>query len=314
MKQFFVLVFRHLKCFFKDKSTFFFSLMVPVTTILIYYIMLRQMELGIVNSQISEVIKSDPNNKLPALKFMAAGLVDSWMLSGIIGLSCITVSMNTCYIVFKDREKGVIKDFMSSPVSPLTLSISYFAFNFILTFLICFILLGIILAIVCSVGALILTAALFFQILAAIIISIIVASLFTLLITSIMYRGDNYNFIISIFSAGLGFFIGAFMPMSMLGGIGYICCFIPGTYSVGLFRYLFLASQQTRLTAFITDNFSAEEASKLMEKINANFSFNIKFINTPVDPIHFWWILPIGGVIFALLTFIVRKCKKKTIA
>ena len=66
-------------------------------------------------------------------------LVDSWMISGIIGLSTITVALQANTIIVEDKQNGVNRDFASSPINKNVLIASYFFYNFIVTALVCFV-------------------------------------------------------------------------------------------------------------------------------------------------------------------------------
>ena len=131
---FFNLTKRHIILFFKSKFAIFYSFMVPVVILVIYILFLKDLEINSVNSILNEyglILSNDEE-----LFRLVQGLVDSWMLSGILAVSCITVSLQTNYILVRDKESGVNKDFKASPVSKRVISSSYFVFNFIVTFLI----------------------------------------------------------------------------------------------------------------------------------------------------------------------------------
>ena len=126
------LVSRHLKMFFKNKMTFFFSLLVPCITLAIYFLFLRELEVSAVTGVIGGLNLQDPDPLINA----SYRLIDSWMLSGILAVSCISVSFNACYIIISDREKGVNREFLAAPVSKSLISFSYFVFNCIVTLII----------------------------------------------------------------------------------------------------------------------------------------------------------------------------------
>lgn len=302
MTSLFALVKRHFKCFFKTQTNFFFALMVPVCSIAIYYIFLRNLEQSSVLSAIQKEI-SDPNE---VLKTAAFGLVDAWMLSGIIGLTCITVSLNTCYVVLKDREQGVVKDFASSPIKNRTLITSYLIFNFLVTFIITLLVYFLSLIILACFKVFVLTSIIDFLLtLATIIVSIIVSSLLTFFIINFFSNNDSFNSLIAIFSAGAGFVIGTYMPLNMLHELSAVSGFLPGTYSVALLRNDFLTSQYNNVTS-ILNIYYPDKAQSIIEAVQQNFSWDVVFCNTiKVSPAFDWVALVgfIGGLIVINLLF-----------
>ncbi|MBD5632079.1 MAG: hypothetical protein HDP34_02460, partial [Clostridia bacterium] len=114
---FFQLVKRHLLVFFRNKIRMFFTLMVPFIIFVIYILFLRDLELNSVSSVLAsseEEIKALASDAVFMKKVET--LVDSWMLSGIIAISTITVSLQTNTIIVSDRENGINRDFASSPI------------------------------------------------------------------------------------------------------------------------------------------------------------------------------------------------------
>lgn len=298
MKQLYALVKRHFKCFFKTQTNFFFALMVPVCSILIYLIFLRSLEQNSVMSLMQQVIQHPSDSLINA----AYGLVDAWMLSGIIGLTCITVSLNTCYVVLKDREQGVVKDFASSPIKNRTLISSYMIFNFLVTFVIVMLIYFICIAILACYKVFVITSFLNFLLsVCAIIVGIIVSSLLTFFIINFFSNNDSFNSVIAIFSAGAGFVIGTYMPLSMLSGFAVVSGFLPGTYSVALLRKLFLESQYNNVMATLE---GIPEGPQVIEKINSTFTWDVKFCNMNVKPEYFWLVLAGFIVLFGLINLI----------
>ena len=300
------LVRRHLKMFFKNKMTFIFSLMVPLLTLLIYALFLRDFEINAVAPYINEYFTSDADKQV--IQGMVGGVVDCWMLSGIIAISCITVSLNSCYIIIQDKEQGVNRDFISSPLSKRSIRSSYIIFNFIVTSIICFILLMISLVYLQIVGALYLSFLDFLAIFGTVLLSIISATFFSLFIASFVTNGSVFNSIVAITSAAIGFLIGGYMPLSMLPTYAqYICEFLPGTYSAGALRNLFMRGQMERLTNVIGNLESAKpDAINLIPKLKDQF-LNVKFFIWEVNLNYMYLGLVCLTIVIIILHLIFQK-------
>ncbi len=290
---------RHLRLFFKSKLTFFFALLVPIITLAIYLLFLRELELTTVDQILLEYgISNDP------LNLETYSLIDSWMLSGILAVSCITVSLNSCYIIVTDREKGVVRDFVSSPVPKWAINVSYFLFNVIVTSSIIGVLLVVCLVYLGVAGGFYLSFASFSYIVVILFLSIVSAALLTVLFTGFITNNAVFNSLVAIVSAGIGFLIGAYMPVSMLPGVAQnVCSLIPGTYSAALLRNYFLGDQMTHLLDFMAldpERYGAV-ADSIVNDLKNNFSMNVSFFGYEVNVGYCYLGLGLSIVLFAIL-------------
>jgi multidrug/hemolysin transport system permease protein len=131
---------RHLLVFFKNVPTVIFTLMVPLVILAVYALFLRPMEANQIQQILSDNGIEVDKNTTEGLAFLRKiyGIADCWMISGVLAVSCLTVSLNTNYILVRDKESGISKDLISSPIDSRVIMLSYFTFNVIVTFLINF--------------------------------------------------------------------------------------------------------------------------------------------------------------------------------
>lgn len=242
------LVQRNFLVFFKNIPTVIFTLMVPLSIFAIYILFLRPMETQQIKSAIAsalpEIIKD------PDLMKQFYALADNWMIAGVLAVSCITVSLNTNYILVKDKENGMFRDMVSSPIDPAVIVMAYFTFNFLVTFMIntlvffvCMIYLGV-------AHVFMISSFDFFAVVGVILFSSISASLITHFVCSFINSDAVMAPIVAIVSAAIGFLIGAYLPPSMMPrGIRYLTGFFPGTYSAGLFRVYLMSTPTEKLLA-----------------------------------------------------------------
>ena len=269
---FYQLTKRHFLVFFKNKIRVFYTMMVPLIIIAVYIVFLRQLELNTVKNILLEenVLISEGSSEMK----MIESVVDSWMLSGILTLSTITISIQTNNIIINDKENGVNRDFASSPISRNFLIGSYFVFNFIVTLLICLIVLVICLLYLAFMGEFHLNFVDILEILGVLILSTITSTLMTIFICSFIKKESTLASIIAIFSAVAGFLIGAYMPLSMFHPIlRNVCCFVPGTYSCGMMRFAFMDTGLNELTNMLQN---IENGPALLEALTENFGFSLE--------------------------------------
>lgn len=275
---------RHLKVFFKNYLTVIFTLMVPLCILLVYIIFLREME-------VNELWKTLKNNEITigegkefaVFKHHVEGIADCWMISGTLALSCITVSLNANYIVVRDKESGISKDMISSPINPHLITASYFLFNVIVTFLINFIVYVICIICLFIYGAYLISFVEFLAIIGVLLLSVMSASLITFFILSFIRSESIMSPIIAIFSAAGGFLIGSYLPPNMLPeAINNITLFFPGTYSASLLRNFFLHTPLEKLMQDIQAVYP-DAQDKIQSDITKAFPQTLNFFGRPVS-------------------------------
>ena len=89
---------RCLKMFLKDGMSVFFSLLAPLIVFLLYVLFLADIQVDTVTSAFPEGFE--------ASKTLVKSFVDNWMVSGVLGVACITVSLSANSIMVQDKQRG----------------------------------------------------------------------------------------------------------------------------------------------------------------------------------------------------------------
>ena len=300
LQIFFQLTRRHLLVFFRNKVRLMYTLLVPVIIFAVYLLFLRGLELGMVQN-----ILTDPKYALPAsvaadaeLNKLIQTLVDSWMLSGIVALSTITVALQTNTVFVEDKQNGVNRDFASSPIPKNLLIASYFLYNFIVSALICLVFLLVCFVYLAATGEFVLTVLNVLTVLVVTFFSTVASTLMTVFICSFVKTEGTMMSIVAIFSTAIGFLIGAYMPLGMMGWVQNICAFIPGTYACSLLRYAFLETPLLRLTDCAQ---SLGIEAQIVAELSANFGYHLNVFGALVSPQWQSLALSVFIVLFLLL-------------
>lgn len=279
---------RHLLVFFNNRMRVFFTLMVPFIVFVIYIFFLRNLELMTVkdvfsDSTIDELKNFDPSGNAPVNKYVGA-ILDSWMLSGIMAFSTLTISLQTNNIIVADKENGINRDFASSPVSNTVLIISYFLFSFIVTLIVSLIFLIVCFIYLACLAEFWLSFVDIITILGVLLYSTINSVLFTIFICSFVSKDMTMVSILTVFSSAIGFLIGAYMPFYMMpSAVQNVCCFIPGTYCCSLFRYSFLAAPITEASNYII-GLDPVNGQAIIDGLTGNFGYNLEFFGMSITP------------------------------
>ncbi len=292
---------RHLLVFINNRMRVFYTMMVPFIIFVIYIFFLRDLELMTIEPVLEKYGLSADDKKLMSYIYT---LIDSWMLSGIIAMSTITVSLQINNITVSDKENGINRDFASSPVSSNILILSYFLSNFIITFAVCFIFLAACFIYLACLGELIMSFSSIVSILGVLVYATINSVLFTVFICSFISHDSTMASIITIFSTAIGFLIGAYMPLFMMPyAVQYLCGFVPGTYCCALFRFAFMSDAITEMTGYVV-GIMPTEGAELMSQLTSNFGYNLDFFGVIVTPPYQALAITIFTVLLVILNIV----------
>lgn len=268
---------RSLKIFCKDKASIFFSMLAPLIILIVYVLFLGDMQ----TDALKQVLTGyDIDGKV------IQAFIDGWMLAGVIGVACITVSFSAQIVMVQDKEQGTLSDMLVSPIKKGILTSSYFFSNYVITILICSIVVVVEFIYLACTGWF-LSIAQVFGIIGMVLLSSISSSLFSTLICKLLKTANSHGASVGIVSAVIGFVIGAYMPVSMFPkGLQYFTLLVPGTYSASVFRNLFMQGALAEI-----GNISTVGA----EALKSQYVMNIDFFGKSIG---------IGGQILILFVSI----------
>ena len=126
-KKLISLVSRNTKCYFKDKFTFFMSLLTPIILFVLFVTFLR-------NIYIESLESAFVKNNLTVSPRIINGCAGARLMSSILSVSAVTVAFCSNTIMIDDKINSSVNDFRVSPVKGTTVSLAYFISNFLITF------------------------------------------------------------------------------------------------------------------------------------------------------------------------------------
>lgn len=287
---------RNLKLFFVDKAGVFFSMLAPIIVLMLYILFLGDL-------QVQSVVSSVPEGIALNEKAVQA-YVDCWMIAGVLSISCITVSLGANTVMILDKTKGVLNDFISSPVKRWVITASYFISNFITTIIISCITFFICLIYLALSGGWYLSFTDVLLTFTTILLSSASATLLTVFACGFIRTEAAFSGLIGIISAVIGFFIGAYMPMSIMPkALQYISSLLPGTHSAGLFRNYLMSGA--------LDNLGKGLPQELLDAIADIFSMRVNLFGASVGKGIMYAFVGGSIVIFGVLSFFISFNKKE---
>ena len=205
-KKLISLVSRNTKCYFKDKFTFFMSLITPIILFVLFVTFLR-------NIYIESFEKAFSENNLTVNTKIINGCAGAWLMSSILSVSAVTVAFCSNTIMIDDKINSSVNDFRVSPVKGTTVSLAYFISNFLITFtvLITVMLIG---HIYLACVGWYLTVADTFMIIVDIICGILFGTLLAGVVESFISTQGGLSAVSTLVSSMYGFICGAYMPIS----------------------------------------------------------------------------------------------------
>lgn len=302
------LVIRNVKLFMKDKMMVFFSMLAPVIVLLLYILFLGKMQVD----NIFTVLKTEEAFKdllkgVPDLEITSAiqMIINNWMIAGVVSVSCITVAFNASTVMVRDRDRGAIDDVLAAPIPRWVLYLSYILSTFVITSCIVGFVLIFSMIYLAASGGFLMSFVNVLKLLLATFLSILSSSFFMVLIISFIKTESALTSFNSVFSALIGFLVGAYTPVGMLPKpVQYICCFIPGSYSAGLFRKIFMEGPINFFGKRL--NISGKEVNQLLN----DYKVELKFFDLTVSELAMWLVLIGSIVVFAAVVLILYSNKK----
>lgn len=282
------LIKRNIKMYFKDKATFFVSLITPAILLVLFVTFLRTVYVSSLTSFIPEEVNISPR--------VIDGFTAGWLVSSILATSCITIAFCSNTIIIADKANGIVDDILVTPVKKTILSLSYLISNFITTLIVCFACLALGFGYIAIVGwYLSLTDVL--MIIANTFLLTLLGSLLATIIESFIKSMGAGTALSTLMSSMYGFLCGAYMPISQFtDSIQTFIKFLPGTYGTVLFRHYFVRGA--------TEKLAEQLPSEAIDGLRVGFDTKISFFGNEVSNGTSFLVVGVTALVL-LMTFIV---------
>ncbi len=296
-KKLLSLIGRNTKCYFKDKFTFFISLITPLIMLVLFVTFLRNVYIESFSAFLDGITVDGR---------IIEGIAGAWLMSSILGVSAVTVAFCSNTIMILDKMEGTIHDFSVAPVKSTTISLGYFISNFFVTL--------VVMLCVMAVGHLYLAAVGWyipvsdvFMIIVDILCGILFGTLLAGVVESFISSQGGLSAVATLVSSMYGFICGAYMPLSQFSdGLRDVLCLLPGTYGVGILRNHYMGGYVTALS-------SAGVPEEALKGIMDGFDANLYLFGNQI-PLGVMYAILLGvcAVLFAAyVAIILVKNRKK---
>ena len=258
------LISRNTKCYFKNKFTFFTSLITPLILFVLFATFLKNIYIESFESIATEF-------EITIGKRALNGVTGAWLMSSILSVSSVTVAFCSNIIMVEDKMNASINDINVSPIKRTTVAVSYFISNFFVTFIVIVTIMLIGHIYLACVGWYIPVSD-FFMILVDCICGILFGTLLAGIVESFISSQGGISAVSTLVSSMYGFICGAYMPFSQFSeGLRNFLGLLPGTYGVGIMRNHYMNGYIDEIVKGATDPTVADNLSKgLKDGFDAN--------------------------------------------
>lgn len=221
---------RNLKVYFKDRMAIIFSMLTPIIVLGLYLIFLKDTYVSSIQANISglENLISDTDIQM---------IVNAWLVAGVIGTSVVTVALNSLSVIVTDKQNQIDYDYNASPVKSSTVFLSYFTGAFLNTLIISFILLTAGLAFIAVTGGFCYSVIDIITIYGLTALGALSGTLVLMVFASFFKKTSTLNAFSVLVSAGIGFVIGAYIPVSQFDeSVQNVVNLVPGSQIAGMMR------------------------------------------------------------------------------
>lgn len=256
------LVKRNVTMFFKDKGTFFTSLITPMILLVLYATFLSNVY--------EDSFRSALPAGLPIDDSLINGLVGGLLLSSLLAVSAVTVPFCANLFMVQDRVTGARADLSIAPIKSSSLALGYYLATVLNGLIICFIALALGLVYLSVVGWYLSFTDVLLLVSDVTLLVLFGTALSSLVCYPLSSQGAM-SAVGSIVSSCYGFLCGAYMPISSFGkGLQNALVFLPGTHGTSLLRNHALTGT---FEAMLEDNVPAEAVDALRSVADCSLSF-----------------------------------------
>ncbi|MDR0425558.1 MAG: ABC transporter permease [Clostridiales bacterium] len=292
---------RNVLLFLKNRATVFFSFLAPMLILALYTLFLADTQVGAIRQ---EMLRAGLDPDCVGLDRIRA-IADSWMIAGVISISTLTIGLNSMLVMISDKETKTINDFISSPIKPHKFFLAYFIAAFLLTFTLCILVLIVGLFYLTFVSGVALGAAEIFELLLILLLSCMSSVMIMACIMGFFKSNASVSGFNGIFSAIIGFVIGAYFPLGMLpAAVQTVSGTVPATHATALFRNVLMDAAMGGADGLA-------ELTAVIPKIRELYAISLNLFGFTVNKPVMYVYLSLSILLAFLMYLLIDRLRKK---
>jgi len=249
-----ILTRRHLRVFWRDRLTVFFTLLGPLALFVLFGLFLRKQTADLIQRGVPGSSSTD-----------AYGMCDAWVFASVVALSCFTGSLGMLMAFVDDRTTGRFSDYLVAPVKRGELAISYVVSTVIVSFVISVIFMGFSQVWALCFGSAVMSWKLALECMAAIFLAcFIFSAMNTFIVTFLGSQGAMGGYSVTMGSA-MGFLAYCFVtPLGLATWVNNVLGVLPFAETASLIRYSLMRPATDRIVSSLPTRDLQDQARDTM--------------------------------------------------
>lgn len=285
---------RNIKVYAKDKLAIMLSMLTQVIVLGLYLMFLKSTYVDAIN------------DSLGALKDLVTSadvdaLVNSWLVSGVIGTSVVTVALNSLSVMVSDKQEKIDYDYNATSVKGSTVVMSYFSGAVATTVLMSSILLTAGLVFLSIGGIITYTFMDLLKIYGLVILGSISSTLVLMSFVSFFKKSSTLSSFGIMVSAAIGFVIGAYIPVSSFSKeVQTAVNIVPGSQIAGAMRNVLMGPALENIDSAL----NGVDGGQFIESAKNIFAVNLNLFDHTADMKFMMTYSAIAIAIFLILNIV----------
>ncbi len=264
---------RNAKVFLKDKMAVFLSLLTQIIILGLFLLFIKNSYVDGINEALGDLKDKVTDADIETL-------VNSWMISGVIGTSVITSTLSALNVMVSDKQHKIDFDYNASSVKGSVVVMSYFSGAVLCSLITSFTLLAAGLIFVAATGVFLLTITDVLLLIGLVLLGSVSSTIILMTIISFFKKDSTYSAFSVLLSTLVGFIVGAYFPVSQLSETTQtIVNLVPGAQITGMIRSILVSPAIDRIDKALggmDQGIFREAASKM-------FCIKLNIFGTQID-------------------------------
>lgn len=222
---------RNMKVYSKDKIALLLSMLTQIIVLSLFLLFLKNNYIDVINDSLGELKGLLEKKDIEAI-------VNAWLVSGVVGTSVVTASLNALGVMVHDKMDRLDYDYTAAAVKGSTVVFSYFTGAALSAFVTSAILLTAGLVFLFAGGVFLYSFTEVVLIYAIVLLGSVSATMVLMTFVSFFKKDSTLSAFGILVSVAIGFVVGAYMPVGQFSeNVQTVVNMVPGSHITALLRH-----------------------------------------------------------------------------
>lgn len=260
----FILCYRNLLLYFRNKSGVFFSLLAAIISFILYIAFLKDTIAG-------------NWGRIPG----HTAFLDLWLIGGTLGITAITTTLSALSQKVEDHEKDTENDFILTGTSRFKLTFGYVLSAAVISYIMQIVVFVVMYVYFHFVDDLSIALSKIVMLVSLMVLGSVVNALVSTVIMIFVHNRNTLNAIASLVGTVSGFLVGAYIPIGILPEFAqFLVKLTPGSYVASLYRQTLLNDDMVDLFPKVAQRNEFSEELGIQLKWDHLLNFNQSLMTT----------------------------------